>query len=487
MVNCNGQCYLCPSPPSPPPPPPVNGGWSASWSACSATCGGGTQTRTCDNPAPANGGAACVGATTQACNTQACCETNGTYDLKVNVKDATDGCGSLGSGIDEASVSVYKLDLVGNVGAQITGSPQTTDASGVVTFPNVSTADKDFAVAVSKTTSGSNPDVYELVCPTASFYLAHLTPTACSTQYIPSQAGALGIRVISKEPWETVIDADIFASDVATTIPQGAAGGLFKPFLVNTRGVVGGYVFSKGSISTNDDNIFQPDLGGKAYDLSSSSLPHDDVALSKFSFTPPIHSSSDPVIETGSITSFKSGKVYSISASAFNSKISGGSVTYTITPTTAGVSSAILYITGSDTILFKNPYLSSSFARLIIVANSKIIISKSIGYALPQYFLGQVPNIQAALISSKTIEFESQDTDPGTDIPIIVTGPLVSKFSIDFNRNLGSNNGNYPSTVVDYNPYFIFDLTYLERAKALEGLSNYTGLKSFDIQFIYQD
>jgi len=59
-------------------PTPVNGGWSAwsVWGSCSLTCGGGTQsrTRTCTNPAPANGGADCVGSTSesQACNTQAC-------------------------------------------------------------------------------------------------------------------------------------------------------------------------------------------------------------------------------------------------------------------------------------------------------------------------------------------------------------------------------------------------------------------------------
>ncbi len=50
----------------------VNGGWS-NWScgSCSATCGAGTQTctRTCTNPAPFCGGAACAGSATM---TQAC-------------------------------------------------------------------------------------------------------------------------------------------------------------------------------------------------------------------------------------------------------------------------------------------------------------------------------------------------------------------------------------------------------------------------------
>ncbi|HRY63237.1 MAG TPA: hypothetical protein P5267_01355, partial [Patescibacteria group bacterium] len=49
----------------------TNGGWSA-WSTCSVECGGGTQTRTCTNPAPANGGLDCVGEATQSCNTESC-------------------------------------------------------------------------------------------------------------------------------------------------------------------------------------------------------------------------------------------------------------------------------------------------------------------------------------------------------------------------------------------------------------------------------
>jgi len=50
---------------------PIDGGWS-NWGTCSKTCGGGTQKRTCTNPAPSCGGDSCSGSDTQACNTQPC-------------------------------------------------------------------------------------------------------------------------------------------------------------------------------------------------------------------------------------------------------------------------------------------------------------------------------------------------------------------------------------------------------------------------------
>ncbi|XP_078695106.1 properdin-like [Branchiostoma floridae x Branchiostoma belcheri] len=62
---------------------PVDGGWTdwSPWSACSVTCGVGTETRdrTCTNPAPANGGADCDGLDqdTQDCDTGVLCPVDG--------------------------------------------------------------------------------------------------------------------------------------------------------------------------------------------------------------------------------------------------------------------------------------------------------------------------------------------------------------------------------------------------------------------------
>lgn len=75
--SCNTQCC------------PVNGGWSSwgawsGWESCSTNCGGGIQSRTrtriCTNPSPSCSGAGCAGSNseteTQSCNTQSCCDPN---------------------------------------------------------------------------------------------------------------------------------------------------------------------------------------------------------------------------------------------------------------------------------------------------------------------------------------------------------------------------------------------------------------------------
>ena len=76
-VTCNNVFYACPIEYSinvqclPGGVSPINGGWSA-WGACSVSCGGGLQTRTCTNPTPSNGGSACTGVSSRSCNIAAC-------------------------------------------------------------------------------------------------------------------------------------------------------------------------------------------------------------------------------------------------------------------------------------------------------------------------------------------------------------------------------------------------------------------------------
>jgi len=79
---------------------PVDGGWSAwgSWTVCSQTCGGGfrTRERTCTNPAPLNGGLDCEAESTEseACNTEPPCPVDGVWSTWQNWGSCSLTCGT---------------------------------------------------------------------------------------------------------------------------------------------------------------------------------------------------------------------------------------------------------------------------------------------------------------------------------------------------------------------------------------------------------
>lgn len=164
-IGPNGPCSIgediaaLPNLASLPAPAPINGGWSA-WSACSATCGGGTQTRTCTNPAPANGGATCSGYSSQTCNIQACPDSAPpilppvyTYPITAHVFVDPNG-----NGIQNASTFGYSGGATVAISSE---SPlkRTTDSSGLYVWN---------ATAGSYTVSFSVPSGYSPTTPTSS-------------------------------------------------------------------------------------------------------------------------------------------------------------------------------------------------------------------------------------------------------------------------------------------------------------------------------
>jgi hypothetical protein len=99
--------------------------------------------------------------------------------------------------------------------------------------------------------------------------------------------------------------------------------------------------------------------------------------------------------------------------------------------------------------------------------------------------LNSIPTIQAGIISLKDITIEAEDTPLTVFKPIKLLGPVVSLGEINFNRDLGTYNANYPpQSVLGYDG-FLYELTKMERDH-ITGKS-FTGLGIYDIQWDYEN
>jgi PKD repeat protein len=154
------------------------------------------------------------------------------------------------------------------------------------------------------------------------------------------------------------------------------------------------------------------------------------------------------------------------------------------TPTcTAG----ILYITPdpanpSTGIKFKNKF--TTFGNpLLIITDLPVLVSSGVGtppvsgsYNFP---INASPDIQAAIITSKDITVEHST---GVENVVMLKGPLVAKGSINFNRDVGTQNSKTPAQAVKYDPTFLCEAAKLERA-----YPGFLGLGLVNIQWVYSE
>ena len=124
----NINSFTTPACTTTPTPTPINGGWSA-WSAQDYSCGvSGTQTRTCTNPSPANGGSYCSGPSTQSYTNAACSVPAPTVNLYANPSSINSG---------QASTLTWNSSNTTSCSGSWSGSNSTSGSS--VVYPSYTT------------------------------------------------------------------------------------------------------------------------------------------------------------------------------------------------------------------------------------------------------------------------------------------------------------------------------------------------------------
>jgi len=147
--------------------PPVNGGLS-DWDTCSVACGGGTQTRECDSPVPANGGLPCCQGNfgkagcpnIQACNTNPCASA---VEALLNAQQA-EQVSILGAGSDACAVNPCQNSGNCIVSSTDPGGYHCTCLSGYggnncqTVVPIASSLDQNYDIAEARVTRLENLD-----------------------------------------------------------------------------------------------------------------------------------------------------------------------------------------------------------------------------------------------------------------------------------------------------------------------------------------
>ncbi len=150
---------------------------------------------------------------------------------------------------------------------------------------------------------------------------------------------------------------------------------------------------------------------------------------------------------------------------------------------------AAVYVTGSGELRFDSPFeTSNDNYRVVFVTgqNVDVKIDRNLSSPDPVDKATLTPLIEAAFVVNGTLEFEGTSGDPLTDpdVSLVVEGPILGR-AIILNRDRGLTN-HFPSEIIMYNNYYLYDLTQKERTSAT-GVNNYTGLFVVDVDWISEE
>lgn len=326
----------------------------------------------------------------------------------------------------------------------------------------------------------------------------------------------VGFQELKKPGWVTAIDGNIQARSIGGNLPCNnmPVSGNFSTTMINLTGAftatsTKGYIFSKDPVNTAISSLTliedQTRRGGWAFNNNDT-----DAYLDKLSFKAPTGLSIPAItnlnvkIMVGSPPyDMPIGRVYKINVSDFNAlTAAGATVNYRFSslfgPGWVTIPVPLVYVEGGDgdEMIINAPILSADpvYPNLLFITDLPVRITKNVGIAYnqltgyPGYTESATPNIGAAIISSKTITVErdeSVDAKTTPDKAIMLQGPFVSLSDIQFNRDAGFHNDELPPQSVKYNPNYLYYLTQLERTSPL--FKSYTGIGIYDIQWIYID
>jgi hypothetical protein len=260
-------------------------------------------------------------------------------------------------------------------------------------------------------------------------------------------------------PWFTTINGDIYSgNNYSISNPDiPASGGAFTNHTINGKG----FALGDGGFPTR----YAENGMGIAGFTDTSLWPPSTVF-------PPTYSSAN--LWTGGYSLTEG--MYNLNAVQLQNWLNGGS-SYTVSGTSK---LAILKVSGASTITVTKDFKAGdSASRIIIIGPDlsfefKTTVASNWGVQTPG--LGSASNFDAGLIVGGSITF-LKDSAP-VDRSLIYNGFAINNGmdkDITFTWDRGPSNPTYPSTIVRYDPLYIFALQDLE----LSGKA--TGLTDFDL------